>query len=62
MTKLQRIFALLTALVVCLLAGAIVVGLNYGSVAVGVMLIGLLLAAVALSLIGLVSEILSDQL
>jgi hypothetical protein len=62
MTKFQRIFALLTALVVCFLAVVIVVGLSYGSVAVGVMLIGLLLAAVALSLIGLVSEILSDQL
>jgi hypothetical protein len=62
MTKFQRVFSLLTSLVVCLLAGVIVVGLNYGSVAVGVMLIGPLIVAVALSLIGLVSALLSGHL
>jgi hypothetical protein len=62
MTKFQRIFALLTALVVCFLAVVTVVGLSYGSVVVGVVLIGSILAAVALALIGMASAMLSGQL
>jgi hypothetical protein len=62
MTKFQRIFAILTALVVCFLAVVIVVGLNYGSVAVGVMLIGTTLAVVVLSVVGFASAMLSGQL
>jgi hypothetical protein len=62
MTKFQRIFALLTALVVCFLAFVIVVGLSYGSVAVGVMLIGTTLVGVALWVIAFASAWLSGQL
>ena len=61
MTKFQRIFALLTALVVCFLAVVIVVGLNYGSDAVGVMVIGSLFAFLVFSVIGVASALLSDQ-
>jgi hypothetical protein len=62
MTKFQRIFALLTALVVCFLAVVIVVGLSYGSVAVGVMLMGTTLAVVVLWVIAFASAMLSGQL
>jgi lipopolysaccharide export LptBFGC system permease protein LptF len=62
MTKFQRIFAILTALVVCFLAVVTVVGLSYGSVAVGVMLIGTMLAVLVFCVIGVASAILSDQL
>jgi hypothetical protein len=62
MIKFQRIFALLTALVVCFLAVVIVVGLNYGSVAVGVMLIGSLFAFLVFSVIGFAAMLLSDRL
>jgi hypothetical protein len=62
MTKFQRIFAILTALVVCFLAVVIVVGLNYGSVAVGVMVIGSLFAFLVFSVIGVAAMLLSDRL
>jgi hypothetical protein len=62
MTKFQRVFATLTALVVCFLAVVIVVGLSYGAVAVGVMLIGTTLAAVVFSVVGFASAMLSGQL
>ena len=62
MTKFQRIFAILTALVVCFIAVVIVVGLSYGAVAVGVMLIGTTLAVVVFAVVGFASAMLSDQL
>ena len=62
MTKFQRIFALLTALVVCFLAVVIVVGLNYGFAAVGVMVIGSLFAFLVFSVIGVAALFLSDRL
>jgi hypothetical protein len=62
MTKFQRIFALLTALVVCFIAVVIVVGLSYGSLAVGVMLMGTTIAGVVLWVVGVASAMLSGQL
>ena len=62
MTKFQRIFAILTALVVCFLAVLIVVGLSCGSLAVGVMLMGTTLAGVVFWVIAFASAMLSDQL
>jgi hypothetical protein len=62
MTKFQRIFALLTALVVCFIAVVIVVGLSYGAVAVGVMLIGTTFAVVVFGIIAFASAMLSDHL
>jgi hypothetical protein len=62
MTKFQRIFAILTALVVCFLAVVIVVGLTYGAVAVSVLLIGTFFTIVVFGLVGFVSALLSDQL
>jgi hypothetical protein len=62
MTKFQRIFAILTALVVCFIAVVIVVGLSYGSVAVGVMLFGTTLAGVVFAVIAFASAMLSGQL
>jgi lipopolysaccharide export LptBFGC system permease protein LptF len=62
MTKFQRIFAILTALVACFIAVVTVVGLSYGSVAVGVMLMGTTLAGVVLWVIAFASAMLSDQL
>jgi hypothetical protein len=62
MTKFQRIFAILTALVVCFIAVVIVVGLSYGSLAVGVMLIGTAFAVLVFCIIGVASAMLSDQL
>jgi hypothetical protein len=62
MTKFQRIFAILTALVVCFLAVVTVVGLSYGALAVGVMLIGTTLAVVVFAVVGFASAMLSGQL
>jgi hypothetical protein len=62
MTKFQRIFAILTALVVCFIAVVIVVGLSYGSLAVGVMLMGTTIAGVVLWVVGVASAMLSGQL
>jgi hypothetical protein len=62
MTKFQRIFAILTALVACFIAVVIVVGLSYGSLAVGVMLMGTTLAVVVFGIIGFASAMLSGQL
>jgi hypothetical protein len=62
MTKFQRISALLTALVVCFIAVVIVVGLSYGAVFVGVMLIGTTLAVVVFGIIAFASAMLSDHL
>jgi hypothetical protein len=62
MTTFQRIFAILTALVVCFLAVLIVVGLSYGAVAVTVMLIGTTLALGVFGIIAFASAMLSDQL
>jgi hypothetical protein len=62
MTKFQRIFAILTALVVCFIAVVTVVGLSYGALAVGVMLMGATLAGVVLWVIAFASAMLSDQL
>jgi hypothetical protein len=62
MTTFQRIFALLTALAVCFLAVVIVVGLSYGAVAVGVMLIGTMLAVLVFVIIGVASAMLSGHL
>jgi lipopolysaccharide export LptBFGC system permease protein LptF len=62
MTKFQRIFAILTALVVCFIAVVIVVGLSYGAVAVTVMLMGTTLAGVVFWVIAFASAMLSDQL
>ena len=62
MTKFQRIFAILTALVVCFIAVVIVVGLSYGSLAIGVMLMGTTIAGVVLWVVGVASAMLSGQL
>jgi hypothetical protein len=62
MTKFQRIFAILTALVVCFIAVVIVVGLSYGAVAVTVMLIGTTIAVVVFGIIAFASAMLSGQL
>jgi hypothetical protein len=62
MTKFQRIFAILTALVACFIAVVIVVGLSYGAVAITVMLIGTMLAVVVFGIIAFASAMLSDQL
>jgi hypothetical protein len=62
MTKFQRIFAILTALVACFIAVVIVVGLSYGSLAVGVMLMGTTFAGVVLWVVGVASAMLSGQL
>jgi hypothetical protein len=62
MTKFQRIFAILTALVVCFLAVVIVVGLTYGAVAVSVLLIGTTFTIVVFGLVDFVSALLSDQI
>jgi hypothetical protein len=62
MTTFQRIFAILTALVVCFIAVVTVVGLSYGAVAVTVMLIGTMFAVVVFGIIGFASAMLSDQL
>jgi hypothetical protein len=62
MTRFQRIFAILTALVVCFIAVVIVVGLSYGAVAVTVMLIGTTIAVVVFGIIAFASAMLSGQL
>jgi hypothetical protein len=62
MTTFQRIFALLTAFSVCFIAVVIVVGLSYGAVAVGVMLMGTTLAGVVFWVIAFASAMLSGQL
>jgi hypothetical protein len=62
MTKFQRTFAILTALVACFIAVVTVVGLSYGAVAVGVMLMGTTIALVVVGVIGFASAMLSDQL
>jgi|TARA_R110000803_G_scaffold105878_1_gene174042 hypothetical protein len=62
MTKFQRIFAILTALVACFLAVVTVVGLSYGAVAVAVMLINITFAVLVFGIIAFASAMLSDQL
>jgi hypothetical protein len=48
--------------VVCFIAVVIVVGLSYGSLAVGVMLMGTTIAGVVLWVVGVASAMLSGQL
>jgi membrane protein implicated in regulation of membrane protease activity len=62
MTKFQRIFAILAALVACFIAVVVVVGLSYGALAVGVMLMGTTLAVVVFAVVGFASAMLSGQL
>jgi hypothetical protein len=62
MTKFQRIFALLTALVVCFLAVVTVIGFSYGALAVGITLMCTTIAVVVLWVIAFASAMLSGQL